>query len=124
MISDRFNVHARKTWLQGLSPKENHEVPTLRYEEVYQLKQDFPTLFIEINGGFLEINGGFLTLEQSLNQLDRVDFVMIGRTAYSEFKFFLALYFTSENFLIITSLEIQIVLTLVILRTVNLAGCE
>jgi tRNA-dihydrouridine synthase A len=52
-------------------------VPPLRYEEVYQLKQDFPTLFIEINGGFL-------TLEQSLNQLDRVDAVMIGRAAYSE----------------------------------------
>lgn len=74
---DRFNVHARKAWLQGLSPKENREVPPLRYEDVYQLKQDFPTLFIEINGGFL-------TLEQSLNQLDRVDAVMIGRAAYDE----------------------------------------
>jgi tRNA-dihydrouridine synthase A len=74
---DRFNVHARKAWLQGLSPKENREVPPLRYEDVYQLKQDFPTLFIEINGGFI-------TLEQSLAQLDRVNAVMIGRAAYDE----------------------------------------
>lgn len=74
---DRFNVHARKAWLQGLSPKENREVPPLRYEDVYQLKKDFPTLFIEINGGFI-------TLEQSLAQLDRVDAVMIGRAAYDE----------------------------------------
>ncbi len=74
---DRFNVHARKAWLQGLSPKENREVPPLRYEDVYQLKQDFPTLFIEINGGFV-------TLEQSLEQLDRVNAVMIGRAAYDE----------------------------------------
>lgn len=102
---------------RGLVLRKIAKFPPLRYEEVYQLKQDFPTLFIEINSGFL-------TLEQSLNQLDRVDSVMVGRAAYSEFKFFLALYFTSENFLIITSLEIQIVLTLVILRTVNLAGCE
>lgn len=74
---DRFNVHARKAWLQGLSPKENREVPPLRYEDVYQLKKDFPTLFIEINGGFV-------TLEQSLAQLDRVNAVMIGRAAYDE----------------------------------------
>ena len=74
---DRFNVHARKAWLQGLSPKENREVPPLRYDDVYQLKQDFPTLFIEINGGFL-------TLEQSLTQLDKVNAVMIGRAAYDE----------------------------------------
>jgi tRNA-dihydrouridine synthase A len=74
---DRFNVHARKAWLQGLSPKENREVPPLRYEDVYQLKKDFPTLFIEINGGFI-------TLEQSLEQLDRVNAVMIGRAAYDE----------------------------------------
>ena len=74
---DRFNVHARKAWLQGLSPKENREVPPLRYEDVYQLKQDFPMLFIEINGGFI-------TLEQSLEQLDRVNAVMIGRAAYDD----------------------------------------
>ena len=46
-----FSVHARKAWLQGLSPKENRNVPPLRYEDVYRLKQDFPQLYIEINGG-------------------------------------------------------------------------
>ena len=46
-----FSVHARKAWLQGLSPKENRDVPPLRYTDVYRLKQDFPDLFIEINGG-------------------------------------------------------------------------
>ncbi len=74
---DRFNVHARKAWLQGLSPKENRDIPPLRYHDVHQLKKDFPTLFIEINGGFL-------TLDQSLEQLDRVNAVMIGRAAYDD----------------------------------------
>ncbi len=72
---DRFSVHARKAWLQGLSPKENRDIPPLRYEDVHRLKRDFPELFIEINGGFV-------TLEQSLPQLDHVDAVMIGRAAY------------------------------------------
>lgn len=70
-----FTIHARKAWLQGLSPKENRDIPPLRYEDVYRLKQEFPHLFIEINGG---IN----TLEQTGNFLDRVDGVMIGRAAY------------------------------------------
>lgn len=70
-----FSVHARKAWLQGLSPKENRTVPPLRYEDVYRLKADFPHLFIEINGGFI-------TLEQAKKQLDKVDGVMIGRAAY------------------------------------------
>ena len=47
----RFIVHARTAWLQGLSPKQNREIPPLRYEDVYRLKQDFPELDIEINGG-------------------------------------------------------------------------
>jgi tRNA-dihydrouridine synthase A len=72
---DRFSVHARKAWLQGLSPKENRDIPPLRYEDVHRLKRDFPDLFIEINGGFV-------TLEQSLAQLQYVDAVMIGRAAY------------------------------------------
>ena len=72
---DRFSVHARKAWLQGLSPKENRDIPPLRYDDVHQLKRDFPDLFIEINGGFV-------TLEQSLEQLDHVNAVMIGRAAY------------------------------------------
>ena len=70
-----FSVHARKAWLQGLSPKENRDVPPLRYEDVYRLKQDFPHLFIEINGGIT-------TIEQTKTHLEYVDAVMIGRAAY------------------------------------------
>jgi tRNA-dihydrouridine synthase A len=72
---DRFSVHARKAWLQGLSPKENRDVPPLRYEDVYRLKQDFPNLIIEINGGIQ-------TLAQAQAHLCHVDAVMIGRAAY------------------------------------------
>lgn len=68
-------VHARIAWLQGLSPKQNREIPPLRYEEVYRLKQDFPDLFVEINGGIT-------TLEQIKTHLSYVDGVMIGREAY------------------------------------------
>ncbi|MDJ0689556.1 MAG: tRNA dihydrouridine(20/20a) synthase DusA [Xenococcaceae cyanobacterium MO_188.B32] len=71
----RFTVHARKAWLQGLSPKENRNIPPLRYEDIYRLKQDFPHLFIEINGGIK-------TLEQIQHHLNHVDGVMIGRAAY------------------------------------------
>ncbi len=71
----RFSVHARKAWLQGLSPKENRDVPPLRYEDVYRLKQDFPQLLIEINGGIQDISSA----QQHLQQ---VDAVMIGRAAY------------------------------------------
>ncbi|MEL0592263.1 MAG: tRNA dihydrouridine(20/20a) synthase DusA [Planktothrix agardhii] len=70
-----FSVHARKAWLQGLSPKENRTIPPLRYEEVHRLKQEFPQLFIEINGGFK-------TLTEVKDQLQFVDAVMIGRAAY------------------------------------------
>ncbi len=70
-----FSVHARKAWLQGLSPKENRNIPPLRYEDVYRLKQDFPHLFIEINGGIT-------TTEQIQYHLQSVDAVMIGRAAY------------------------------------------
>ena len=73
----RFTVHARKAWLQGLSPKENRTVPPLQYETVYRLKQDFPQLIIEINGGIT-------TLEQTQSHLKRVDAVMIGRAAYED----------------------------------------
>jgi tRNA-dihydrouridine synthase A len=71
----RFTVHARKAWLQGLSPKDNRTIPPLRYEEVYRLKQDFPSLFIEINGGIT-------TIEQILTHRQWLDAVMIGRAAY------------------------------------------
>ncbi|PSO81334.1 MAG: tRNA dihydrouridine(20/20a) synthase DusA [Cyanobacteria bacterium QS_4_48_99] len=70
-----FTVHARKAWLEGLSPKENRNVPPLRYHDVHRLKQAFPHLFIEINGGFK-------SLEQAQEQLNFVDAVMIGRAAY------------------------------------------
>jgi len=70
-----FIVHARKAWLDGLSPKENRTVPPLRYEYVYRLKQEFPTLRIDINGGIT-------TLDETLDHLKEVDGVMIGREAY------------------------------------------
>ncbi|WP_036482098.1 tRNA dihydrouridine(20/20a) synthase DusA [Myxosarcina sp. GI1] len=70
-----FSVHARKAWLQGLSPKENRDVPPLRYEDVYRLKQEFPQLFIEINGGIT-------TMAQIKEHLQSVDGVMVGRAAY------------------------------------------
>jgi tRNA-dihydrouridine synthase A len=70
-----FIVHARKAWLQGLSPKENREVPPLSYATVHQLKRDFPRLQIVINGGIT-------TLAQAAEQLQHVDGVMIGREAY------------------------------------------
>ncbi|MBD0267339.1 MAG: tRNA dihydrouridine(20/20a) synthase DusA [Cyanobacteria bacterium Co-bin8] len=72
-----FTVHARKAWLKGLSPRENRDIPPLRYEDVHRLKQEFPHLFIEINGGFK-------TLDQAQAQLEQVDAVMIGRAAYDE----------------------------------------
>ena len=71
----RFTVHAHKAWLKGLSPKENRNVPPLRYEDVYRLKRDFPQLWIEINGGIK-------TLAQTQTHLDQVNAVMIGRAAY------------------------------------------
>lgn len=70
----RFIIHARKAWLKGLSPKENRDIPPLRYADVHRLKQEFPHLFIEINGGIT-------TLEQARQQLEFVDAVMIGRAA-------------------------------------------
>jgi tRNA-dihydrouridine synthase A len=71
-----FIIHARKAWLQGLSPKENREIPPLDYPRVYQLKQDFPALQISINGGIK-------TVEQCLTHLQHVDGVMVGREAYT-----------------------------------------
>ena len=71
----RFSVHARKAWLSGLSPKENRTVPPLRYGTVYRLKEEFPELEIELNGGVK-------TLEDVQAQLKYVDAVMLGRAAY------------------------------------------
>ena len=72
-----FIVHARNAWLQGLSPKENREVPPLRYDLVHQLKRELPGLTIAINGG---INTG----EAIAEQLASVDGVMVGREAYHQ----------------------------------------
>jgi tRNA-dihydrouridine synthase A len=70
-----FIVHARNAWLQGLSPKENREIPPLRYESVYRLKRDFPHLTIAINGGITDN-------AQIAGHLQQVDGVMLGREAY------------------------------------------
>ncbi len=70
-----FTIHARKAWLEGLSPKDNRTIPPLRYDYVYQLKQDFPELHITINGGIK-------TLTDLQMHLEQVDGVMIGREAY------------------------------------------
>ena len=70
-----FIVHARNAWLQGLSPKENREIPPLRYESVYRLKQDFPDLTIVINGGVTDN-------DQIATHLNSVDGVMLGRESY------------------------------------------
>jgi len=70
-----FIIHARKAWLKGLSPKENREIPPLRYETVYQLKQDFPQLEFVLNGGVTD-------LAQIKQHLLQADGVMVGRAAY------------------------------------------
>jgi tRNA-dihydrouridine synthase A len=74
---DCFILHARKAYLKGLNPKENREIPPLRYEVVYQIKRDFPNLKIVINGGIND-------LEQAQAHLVHVDGVMIGRAFYNE----------------------------------------
>nr|WP_233425771.1 tRNA dihydrouridine(20/20a) synthase DusA [Paraburkholderia kururiensis] len=70
-----FIVHARNAILKGLSPKENREIPPLKYEYAYQLKRDFPQLEIVINGGIK-------TLDEVAMHLEHVDGVMLGREAY------------------------------------------
>ncbi|WP_174020262.1 tRNA dihydrouridine(20/20a) synthase DusA [Agrobacterium fabrum] len=73
--ADAVWVHARKAWLQGLSPKENREVPPLDYDLVYRMKRDNPDVFIGINGGIAD-------LDQASEHLKYVDGVMLGRAAY------------------------------------------
>jgi len=70
-------VHARKAWLHGLSPKENREIPPLDYPRVYRLKREFPQLAIVINGGIVAV-------EATLEHLQHVDGVMLGRAAYHD----------------------------------------
>lgn len=71
-----FVIHARKAWLQGLSPKQNRDVPPLDYPLVYRLKEDFPELEIIINGGIT-------TLKDAQSHLQQVDGVMMGREVYA-----------------------------------------
>ncbi|MEM9330710.1 MAG: tRNA dihydrouridine(20/20a) synthase DusA [Pseudomonadota bacterium] len=73
--ADAIWVHARKAWLQGLSPKENRDIPPLDYGRVYRLKAENPSRFIGINGGVED-------LIQANAHLEKVDGVMLGRSAY------------------------------------------
>ncbi|WP_083767892.1 tRNA dihydrouridine(20/20a) synthase DusA [Thioalkalivibrio sp. K90mix] len=72
-----FIVHARKAWLQGLSPKDNRDVPPLDYERVFRLKAEFPELTIVLNGGLDDVRVAH-------GYLERVDGVMFGRLAYHQ----------------------------------------
>lgn len=75
---DRFTIHARKAWLQGLSPKENRDIPPLDYDLVTEMKGLFPALHISINGGITDIGTACDLLDRGL------DGVMIGRAAYHQ----------------------------------------
>ena len=75
--ADVLIVHARKAWLEGLSPKENRDIPPLDYDRVYRLKAAMPDVTISINGGITSI-------EQARDHLKHVDGVMMGRAAYQE----------------------------------------
>jgi len=75
--ADMLIVHARKAWLNGLSPKENRDIPPLDYDRVYRLKAALPDLPIVINGGIAGI-------EEAKRHLDHVDGVMLGRAAYHD----------------------------------------
>ena len=75
---ERFIVHARKAWLQGLSPKENRDIPPLDYDRVKRLKQQFPQLHIGINGGVKDLDTALGLLSAGL------DSVMVGRAAYQD----------------------------------------
>ncbi len=78
---DTFIVHARNAWLQGLSPKDNREVPPLRYAEVHRLKREFPQLRIILNGGLADWDAA----ERELAITDgALDGVMLGRAAYHD----------------------------------------
>src|SRR5207237_6666991 len=74
---DALIVHARKAWLQGLSPRENRDLPPLDYDRVHRLKAAHPRLVIVLNGGIA-------SLEQAAVHLGRLDGVMMGRAAYQE----------------------------------------
>lgn len=73
--ADAIWIHARKAWLQGLSPKENRDIPPLDYDLVYRMKRENPDVFLGINGGIVD-------LEQAAEHLAVMDGVMLGRAAY------------------------------------------
>ena len=73
---ERVTIHARKAWLQGLSPKENRDIPPLDYDLVFEMKQLFPNLHISLNGGVTSLDQAVALLDAGL------DGVMIGRAAY------------------------------------------
>ncbi|TWF54214.1 tRNA dihydrouridine(20/20a) synthase DusA [Neorhizobium alkalisoli] len=73
--ADAIWIHARKAWLQGLSPKENREIPPLDYDLVHRMKRENPDVFLGINGGITD-------LEQAASHLAVMDGVMVGRAAY------------------------------------------
>ncbi|MBW6424688.1 tRNA dihydrouridine(20/20a) synthase DusA [Rhizobium sp. XQZ8] len=73
--ADAIWIHARKAWLQGLSPKENREIPPLDYDLVYRMKRENPDVFLGINGGIAD-------LDQAASHLEVMDGVMLGRAAY------------------------------------------
>jgi tRNA-dihydrouridine synthase A len=75
--ADVLIVHARKAWLNGLSPKENRDIPPLDYDRVYRLKAALPNVPVIINGGIAD-------LDEARVHLDHVDGVMLGRAAYQE----------------------------------------
>lgn len=75
--ADMLIVHARKAWLNGLSPKENRDIPPLDYDRVYRLKAAMPQVPIVINGGVVSV-------DEAKRHLDHVDGVMLGRAAYQE----------------------------------------
>src|SRR4029079_17719240 len=75
--ADALVVHARKAWLQGLSPRENRDIPPLDYDRVYRLKAEHPRLPVVLNGGIT-------SLSMANGCLAKVDGVMMGRAAYQE----------------------------------------
>lgn len=84
----KFYVHARKCWLQGLSPKQNRNTPPLCYNYVYTIKREYPNIFIALNGGIKE-NG--------MELLENLDGLMIGRAAYDNIEIFNNIFNISIN---------------------------
>lgn len=80
---DGVVIHARKAWLQGLSPKENREIPPLQYDWVHRIKESFPELAVAINGGIKSPGEGRVHM-QTYQNYPAVDGVMLGRAVYEQ----------------------------------------